>query len=134
MPMIDISSEKTSGPMTRPMTPNACTTRSRIRRGSRPAARAASGVVSRVGEEVRRPRSIRSTPGVTRLRAGVRGVELPESRARREEAVKTVYFDTNAFVDVFEDRKPGRYATVQDLVRRGLVRPVASDALLKELV
>jgi hypothetical protein len=48
--------------------------------------------------------------------------------------VKTVYFDTNAFVDVFEDRKPGRYATVQDLARRGAIRPVASDVLLKELV
>ena len=48
--------------------------------------------------------------------------------------MKTVYFDTNAFVDVFEDRKPGRYATVQELVQRRLIRPVASDALLKELV
>lgn len=48
--------------------------------------------------------------------------------------MKTVYFDTNAFVDVFEDRKPGRFATVQNLARRGLIRPVASDALLKEIV
>jgi predicted nucleic acid-binding protein len=48
--------------------------------------------------------------------------------------MKTVYFDTNAFVDAFEDRKPGRYATVQELAQRGLIQPVASDALLKELV
>lgn len=51
MPMIDISSEKRSGAMTRPMTPNACTTRSRTRRGSRCAARAASCDVRRAGEE-----------------------------------------------------------------------------------
>jgi hypothetical protein len=64
----------------------------------------------------------------------VRGVELLEERARKEWPVKTVYFDTNAFVDVFEDRKPGRFATVEDLARRELIRPVASDALLKEVV
>lgn len=48
--------------------------------------------------------------------------------------MKTVYFDTNAFVDVFEDRQPGRYPPVQELVRSGAIRPVASDALLNELV
>lgn len=47
--MIDISSEKTSGPTTRPMTSNACTTRSRTHRGSRCAARAASCVIRRGG-------------------------------------------------------------------------------------
>jgi hypothetical protein len=48
--------------------------------------------------------------------------------------VKTAYFDTNAFVDVFEDRQPGRYTAVQELVRSRVIRPVASDALLRELV
>ena len=67
------------------------------------------------------------------VRVEVRGVELLEERARRQWPVKTVYFDTNAFVDVFEDRKPGRFAKVQDLARRELIRPVASDALLKEV-
>ena len=48
--------------------------------------------------------------------------------------MKSAYFDTNAFVDVFEDREPEWYPTVQGLVRSGAIGPVASDVVLGELV
>lgn len=46
----------------------------------------------------------------------------------------TAFFDTNAFFNVFEDRQPGLYATLQRYAREAGIVPVASDALLREIV
>jgi len=48
--------------------------------------------------------------------------------------MRTAFFDTNAFFNVFEDRQPGQYAALQRYARDAGIVPVATDALLKEIV
>jgi hypothetical protein len=48
--------------------------------------------------------------------------------------MRTVYFDTNAYIDVFELRDPTLFPIVADLAWRGALRPVMSEVHLIELL
>ena len=47
---------------------------------------------------------------------------------------KTVYFDTNNAIDIFEDRKIGMFPKLDAYVKSGDVQVVASDVLLVEMM
>jgi hypothetical protein len=47
---------------------------------------------------------------------------------------KAVYFDTNTFIDIFEDRKPGLFTKLELHVKSGEAQVVASDILLVEML
>ncbi len=48
--------------------------------------------------------------------------------------MRTVYFDTNAYVDAFEDRKPGLFPRIKQKVDSGAMITIGSDSLLLEVM